>query len=252
MDQEKILELAVRAGSILLQNGAETYRVEDTIKRICRNYGLKCEAFALPTGVFVSVEGEKGFSTICKRIPSRTIDLKKIASVNDLSRRIEKNRPEYEEVAAELASIVRDDSYSNVVVTVSFALTSFAYTLLFGGGMNEVIAALAVGTILGILRYVFSKGSSFPFIQYFISGFASGLLSLVAASFIPDTNAYVVIIGAITNLVPGVALTNGIRDLLHGDSVSGLARLGEAVMVVAVLAAGAAFGLTLWIWGGSL
>jgi len=251
MEQEKILEIAVRAGSILLQNGAETYRVEDTIKRICMSYGLECEPFALPTGVFVSVEGQKGFSTICKRITSRTIDLTKIARVNDLSRRIERNRPDYDEVSAELENINKDNFYSATVVTISFALTSFAYTLLFGGGMNDIIAAIAIGAFLGILRFVFSKGSSFPFIQYFISGFASSFLSSLAASLVP-ANAFVITIGAITNLVPGVALANGIRDLLHGDSVSGLARLGEAFMVVAVIAAGTGIGITLWLWGGSL
>ena len=63
MEQEKILDIAVCAGSILLRFGAETYRVEETINRICKSYGLNCEAFALPTGVFVSVEGKEGIST---------------------------------------------------------------------------------------------------------------------------------------------------------------------------------------------
>jgi uncharacterized membrane protein YjjP (DUF1212 family) len=137
-------------------------------------------------------------------------------------------------------------------IVISFALTAFVYALLFGGSQNDALSALTVGTLLAFVRLVFSKGSSFPFIEYFVGGFAVGLLSSIAASFLPNTNAYVVIIGAVTNMLPGVALTNGIRDLLHGDSVSGLTKLGEACMVVAVIAAGTGIGLAIWISGGLL
>lgn len=250
MEQEKILDIAVRTGSNLLRFGAEIYRAEDTISRICKSYGLPCDAFALPTGVFVSVEGEKGVSTICKRISSRSVDLTKIAHLNDLSRRIEMNKPEYEVVIEELDRIVKCGSYPNSITVVCFALTAFVYALLFGGNRNDALSALVVGTLLGFVRLVFSKGSSFPFVEYFVGGFAAGLLSSVAATFLPHTNAYVVIIGAVTNMLPGVALTNGIRDLLYGDSISGLARLGEALMVVAVIAAGTGIGLALWFYGG--
>ena len=250
MEQEKILDIAVRAGSSLLRFGAEIYRAEDTTNRICQSYGLPCDAFALPTGLFVSVEGEKGISTICKRISSRSVDLSKIAQLNDLSRRIEIYKPEYEVVIKELDRISGHGSYPKAIIIICFALTAFVYALLFGGKLSDALAALGVGTLLGFLRLVFSKGSSFPFIEYFVGGLTAGLLSSVAATFIPNTNAYVVIIGAVTNMLPGVALTNGIRDLLYGDSVSGLARLGEALMVVAVIAAGTGIGLTLWFFGG--
>lgn len=91
---------------------------------------------------------------------------------------------------------------------------------------------LPIGLLLGLLRLAFSKGSSFPFIEYFVGGLISGLYSSAIAIFIPQTNPYLIIIGAVINMLPGVALTNGIRDLLHGDSVSGLTRLGEAFPLV--------------------
>lgn len=252
MEQEKILDMAVYAGAILLRFGAETYRVEETISRICKSYGLNCEAFALPTGVFVSVEGTQGISTICRRIPSRTVDLTKIARLNDLSRRIEKNTPECDDVLAELDHISSCGKYSGLTIILCYAFTAFVYSLLFSGSENEALSSMAVGVILGLVHLVFSKRTDFPFIEYFVGGFVAGLLSSFIAKLIPHTNAYVVIIGAVTNMVPGVALTNGIRDLLHGDSVSGLTRLGEALMVVAVIAAGTGIGIALWLLGGQL
>jgi uncharacterized membrane protein YjjP (DUF1212 family) len=251
MEQEKILDIAVSAGSILLRFGAETYRVEETINRICKSYGLGCEAFVLPTGVFVSVEGKEGISTICRRITSRTVDLTKIARLNGLSRRIEKEKPEYENVMAELDSISKCGNYSGTVIIICYALTAFVYSIIFGGSQYDALAAMSIGIVLGFVHLFFSKGSSLPFIEYFVGGFTAGLLSSVASNLISHTNIYVVVIGAVTNMVPGVALANGIRDLLHGDSVSGLTRLGEALMVVAVIAAGTGFGLALRLLGGN-
>lgn len=247
MDQEKILEVAVSTGTNLLRFGAETYRVEDTINRICKSYGLKCDVFAFPTGIMVSVEGEKGISTICKRIASRTVDLAKISSLNDLSRRIEKNTPDYNEIINELDIISHSRKYSNSIIILCYSLTAFVYVILFGGSLRDAFAVLPTGLLLGLLRLVFSKGSSFPFIEYFVGGLIAGLYSSAVAILIPQTNPYIIIIGAVINMLPGVALTNGIRDLLHGDSVSGLTRLGEALMTVAVIAAGTGVGLSLWI-----
>lgn len=252
MEQEKILDMAVSAGSILLRFGAETYRVEDTIDRICKSYGLICQAFVLPTGIIVSVEGNQGVSTICKRIPSRSVDLTKISYLNDLSRRIEKNTPSYEEVMNELSKILECKKYSNITIVICYALTAFVYVLIFGGSLYDAISVLPVGTILGLMKPIFSKGSSFPFIEYFVGGFIAGLFSLTVGILFSQTNPYIILIGAVINMVPGVALTNGIRDLLHGDSVSGLARLGEALMVVAVIAAGTGIGLSIWFMGGKI
>jgi len=72
-----------------------------------------------------------------------------------------------------------------------------------------------------------------------VAGFSGYLASLA----FPGLNAYIVIIGALINLMPGTALVNGIRDMLHGDSVSGISRLGEALLTVSIMAAGAAIGI---------
>ena len=251
MEQEQILEIALLIGSTLLQYGAETYRVEETIKRICDSYDLNCEPFAFTTGVFASAKVEKGISTVFKRISSRKVDLTKIARLNALSRRIQREKPDYKEIKEELDDILKCKTYSYGAFALSFAFTASVYAYLFGGSYTDAFAALIVGILLGLIHPVFAGNSSlFPFIQYFADGFAAGILSSVASILIPLTDVYIVIIGALTNLLPGVALTNGVRDLLHGDNISGVTRLGEAFIVVAVLAFGAGIGLSLWNLGG--
>ena len=47
-----------------------------------------------------------------------------------------------------------------------------------------------------------------------------------------------VIIGNIMTLIPGLGLTNALRDLFTGDSIAGLLRTIEAVLIALAIAAG--------------
>ena len=40
VDERLVLETAMDAGHILLENGAEIFRVEETMDRICRYFGV--------------------------------------------------------------------------------------------------------------------------------------------------------------------------------------------------------------------
>lgn len=40
IDENKVIDVVLIAGRILLESGAETYRVEDTMNRIAHSYGL--------------------------------------------------------------------------------------------------------------------------------------------------------------------------------------------------------------------
>ena len=61
-----------------------------------------------------------------------------------------------------------------------------------------------------------------------------------------------IIIGSIMIFVPGVAITNSIRDFLSGDMLSGVARMTEAVLIAVSLAAGTGLILNLWSVIGGL
>lgn len=250
MEQDKILEMAVQAGLILLRFGGETYRVEETIERICSSYGLKCESFAIPTGLIVSAYGEKGTTTVCKRIPLRTVDLQKVARVNALSRKIEKIKPDIKDVITELDNIEKSQPYSQISTVLGYAFLAVAFALLFGGNIYDAISAILVGGILGGLQIFLPKYNTVPFIEYFIQSFCTVILCSVFSLIFENTNVYIIMIGVLANFVPGVALINGVRDLLNGDYVSGLAKLGEAFMVLTVLAAGTGVALSIWHFGG--
>ena len=56
MDINRILNFTSNAGKIMLQSGGETYRVEETITRMCQSFDIdNVDAFASPTAVIVSI-----------------------------------------------------------------------------------------------------------------------------------------------------------------------------------------------------
>ena len=88
--QKKVLILALYAGEIMMKSGAEIYRVEDTVVRICKACRIDyVECFATTTGIFLSVdsgETDSDMHTFIKRITGSQIDLARISEVNTFSR----------------------------------------------------------------------------------------------------------------------------------------------------------------------
>lgn len=246
MKIREVLNIATEAGEILLRNGAETYRVEESITKICTSFGHPCEAFVLPTGIFLTVfSSDEDSETSVRRIKVRTLNLLKIDRINSFSRNLKKRSLSYSEAMRELEDIKAIESYSVPVQCISAMIVTFAYAILFGGTATDGLISLIIGSFAYLLNLRMLKGGYFPFLIYFVTGFLSGFLSMISNSIIPNGNAYIIIISSSILYLPGVATTNGIRDLLAGDTVSGLTKLGEAFLTI--LAIGMGVGLAISI-----
>lgn len=124
MDINKIIKIAAEAGKIILQSGGETYRVEETMSRICSAYNIKdSDPYVTPTVIMISATNENGKTvSLSRRITSRTIDLDKIDKVNSLSRNIKENNLTLEQVQEELNIIKKGIPYSNKLGILFFLL----------------------------------------------------------------------------------------------------------------------------------
>lgn len=247
MQTGELLEVALKAGEILLTSGAEIYRVEDTIKRICLGYNAECESFVLPTGIFISVRSESdgGSQTAFKRIRHRSVDLYRVDSVNSFSRSLSKKLPDHREAMEILEGIENRKRHGYPVRLLTAGAASFVFTLLFKGTAGEGLAAVVTGMLIYTVREELSRTGFFQFFELFIAGVLAGTASLLAVRFFPEFNVYKIIIGSIMLFLPGVAITNSIKDALYDDLVASMARLGEAVF--AAVAVGAGVGLSLAI-----
>jgi uncharacterized membrane protein YjjP (DUF1212 family) len=248
MDVKKVLNIALQSGEILLTSGSEIYRVEDTIDRICSAYGITCESFVTPTGIFISgwpVNNADESVSLIKRIRNRTINLHNIETINTFSRNLQSTLISYDE-AMEILKSVKEAPYFSFKRRLSAAgLTTFAYTILFRGTYIDGVFAAVVSLLIYCILEKMNKADISPYFRSFLCSFIAGLIAVCAGRFIDFLNINSIIVGSIMILVPGLAITNGIRDALHGDILSSQARVVEALLIVTAIGVGVGISLLL-------
>lgn len=239
--QSDILKTSLLAGEIMLKNGAETYRVEDTMKRICVSSSLEyAETFVTPTGIFVSVDDESHHPiTLVKRIEDRTTNLEKVALVNNLSRLYVKGDIDFETLHLNLKEVEKKQSYKNIFFIIASGFGSAFSCLVFGGNLLDFIISFIIGSILGINLFYLNKTNLYPFIINVLSGALVCFLAIMIKKYVPiNIHLDKVISGSIMPTAPGVAITNAVRDYMYGDLVSGTSRAAEAFMAAVSVAIG--------------
>jgi len=248
MEAKQVLEIALSAGKMLMSNGAETYRVEETIERICNSYSLECECIATAKGVFVSIldiNNEK--FTSFKKIRTTRVDLYRIELINSFSRSVKNNPVCYEEAEKILKDIDGAPYFTFPVRLMAASMTSFIYSLFFNGTIYEAVLSAVISLGIYFMLEKISKFGSFQFFQFFFSGLIIGCASLIAEILLPFVNKGNIITGAIMILIPGVALANGIKDIIYGQFTAGMAKFGEAMLIITAVGAGIGTALTLGI-----
>ena len=256
LDTNKVLETSMEAGRIMLENGAEIFRVEDTMKRISQAYGVKeGNFFVLSNGIFTTGLDEKGNKCFAKveQIPVHGADLYKVIEINQLSREICDGKHSLDEARERIQVIREGKRKSKSLQILATALGAGCFAILLEGTIWDGISAFAAGAVLGLFMvFVSSKYLSK------ITGniLASALVTLVCLFFnnltLFPSNMMSMIGGAIIPLVPGVAFVNGIRDIGDGDYISGTVRLLDSMLVFLCIAVGVGVVLSVYamITGG--
>lgn len=240
MDINKIVRIASHAGKIVLESGGETYRVEDTIQRICSNLGVNgVETFVTPTGIMVSACDEYGHSTsLIKRIKSRTVDLEKIYMVNTLSRSIKIKCMTADDLEDGLIKIDELKRYDKKIVILFSAFSAAFFTLIFGGNLKDFIVSFFIGGFIRITVMFLNSIKLNDFFINIIGGAIAAFFAMVSVHLNLAVHIDTIVIGSIMHLVPGLAITNAIRDTISGDLVSGISRAVEAFLVAIAIAVG--------------
>lgn len=256
---KRVLKLALNAGKMLLEYGAETYRVEETINSICRTKGLEqVQSFVVPTGIFLNVEHDDEYYSLIHRTTVKRIDLEIISMVNDFSRKLLIDHMSLEDGEKELVKIENAPIFSLNLRLLAGGLAGGFFTLLFGGNHIEFLIAFINSILVVLFTTMAGRYRISFFLKNLLGGMASMFFALVlvktAGNFAVDAQIDSVIIGSLMPLVPGVAIVNAIRDIISGDFVSGTSRLTEAVLIAVALALGVGTVLQgyIFIFGGIL
>lgn len=257
-DEEALLETALTAGHILLENGAEIARVEETMERICRHFGMESENFfVLSNGIFATGDrDERGRGRYAKvqHIPVKGAQLDKVVAVNQLSREVEEGRYSLEETREKLEQIRRMPGKSFPVQIFASGIGSACFCYLFGGSMADSMVAFGAGLLLYVFVLSVHASGMTKITKNICGGALVTLFCILSYGLGIGDDMSNMIIGSIIPLVPGVAFTNGIRDIADGDYISGAVRLLDAILVFLCVAIGVGVMFLVYhrVFGGRL
>ena len=253
MDYYLLADMTVQIGYELAVAGAETYRVEETMRRVIEAYGTEGQAFAIPNCVAVSfVTPNTKPLAIMKRVSYHGNDLERIEKLNALSRRICAEVPEPQEAQRwlkETMAAVR--SYAVWTYYLGNFMAAAGFCCVFGGTVRDWLWAGLSGLIIGFVTRCMDRLEVNPFFSTIAASFLMALPAYLAAGLGWLDCVAVVIIGALMLLVPGLLITNSMRDIIYGDTSSGVSRIVQVLLSAFAIALGtaAAWHVTTPIYG---
>lgn len=246
--EDLLIETCLLAGRIMMESGSEVYRVEDTMNRIAINAGIPdSRSYVTATGIFMSLK--RPHYTQIENVGERSINLEKVAAVNQLSRTFAEKQISLDAVYLQLRKIDRETpEFPLQLQLFSACLMSAMLMILFGGDWQTFIVTFFIGGIGYAAKLWVKKHTDLRFLDSFVAALIIGLIAVIISKINLAEQIDYIFIGAVMPLVPGVAITTSLRDILAGHMISGLVRGIEAVIIAAAIAIGIACILS--IFGG--
>ncbi len=248
----KYLSFCCETGRHMIRNGAEMYRVEESVTRIMHAYGFATpEVFAIPASILIGVEYDGINYTKSVRIHGSGNNLDKLDKLNALCRHVCQESPDIDIAIARMHEIIAEPQYPTWVSYFGYGCVAVFFTLLFGGNVLDSIVAGLCGMALKCISGVLAPKK----VNIFFTNMLSSMILVLIPMFLGALGFTVhtdrVVIGAIMLLVPGLAITNVMRDVIVGDFLTAVSKLAEVVIVAVALAIGISFayGVTAYLLG---
>lgn len=241
-----MLDIGIRAGKLLMESGAEVYRVEDTMIRLCKackDVEL-AESFVMATGIVLTIQMQgQSYTRVC-RVQSRSTNLECIEEVNALSRLVQNEDLSMEEVEKRLDEISKKPTYPDWMNVLFGAIGAASFAMFFNGNIYEIGFSFIIGFVIRWIMIGLNKLEMNSFINNVILAGVVSLLSIVFHHYCLLAQTDTMVISGIMLLIPGLAITNAIRDTMSGDYLSASARAMEAVLSACAIALGAGLVLS--------
>lgn len=253
MEYTILLDVAAELGYTLAISGAETFRIEESISRILNAYGVNAEVFAIPNCIHVSIETEDHTPlTRMRRVGSHGNDLDAVERYSALGRKICAETPSPEVAMGWLKDTQKSiPHYGKAAIYLAHFLGSFGFAILFGGTITDALCAGICGLVIALCDHLTQNYHINPIFKVIISACLMALPAHLFAYLGITQNTDAVIIGALMLLVPGLLFTNAMRDIIYGDTNSGINRVVQVFLIAVSIAlgTGVAFRISTALFG---
>lgn len=237
-NDKKMLALFVDVGREMLQSGAEIGRADTTIKLMGLAYGaVRMDILAITNFLVVTMSmPDGGEYTVTRHIDGGGTDFSRIELLNALSRSY-CSAPFDEETLRSRLDEIKGEHIGKLKNYAGTMLVGLMFSAFFGGSLFDSAVCCVLSLPVCFLEEHLAKFCSSNIFYNFLCAFLSGIMACLAALVLP-VHLDKLMIGLIMILIPGRALTNSIKDIFLGDTLSGMMRMTEALFCGAAIAFG--------------
>lgn len=245
-----ILAAILDVGEMMLTSGAEVNRVEDTMQRMARAYGCtRVDVFTITSSIVVTAHCADGeIFTQTRRILNYDTDMYKIERCNSLSRQVCAKPLSRADLEAAIHGIRKERAYPKWLNCFGYCLVAFSFTLFFGGSIWDALASCICGFLLYLATTLCVWIRLQRFVMTILCSAVVGLGAVALTQLGLGASIDKICIGNVMLLIPGISFTTSLRDMISGDTISGLLGLCEALLRAVAIAIG--FAVILWQFGG--
>ena len=222
-ESETILSLILDIGVAMMRSGAETHRVEDSLYRICESYGFHtCNIWVIPSNIQAGVVTEAGVHlTQIRHIRQINVNFGLLDRLNNLSREVCAIRPDAETLRQQFQIVSREKREPVWINYVAGILAAVGFGVFFNCDVMDALTACLTAVLITFLCRLLGRRESNPLILNFVTAFLAELFIITAVHFGIGHHQSYITVGVVMLLISGAGTTNGIRDLVHLDTLSG-------------------------------
>ena len=247
VDYKQILKVILDIGEQMINSGAEISRVEDSMYRLCRSYGFtRVNCWVISSNIQATVETPDGdIFTQIRHVPGGEMNFDRLDYLNSISRKICRETPDAPELRRRLDEVLARPAQPKWVHYLAGVLGGAGFAVFFNCDPADSIVAVIASLIIVALGDALGKIETNPLIFNAIISFIVEIYILLAVSLGLGHHSGNITVGVVMLLISGIGFTNGISDLLHRDTLSGIINISKAVLGATGIAIGIALPILL-------
>jgi uncharacterized membrane protein YjjP (DUF1212 family) len=249
-EMEPAIAFILALAQALHAYGASAHRLEGMLTLVAMRLGIEARFYSTPTAVMASFGPQTAGRTSLVRVLPGELNLEKLSLLHATAIAVIRGKTGLEDGSAEVKRIVAAaPRYQGWPSVLAFAASSGSAATFFGAGGKEMLAATAVGTLVGVLSRLLSRHArGFSLVEP-VAALSAAVGAALAARVLGPLSTLVITLAGIVTLLPGLSVTTAMNELATRNLASGTARFAGAFVQLLGLGFGVAIGSKL---GGAL
>ena len=232
--------LLLEIGALLMSAGANTNRIRLTMRRIAKSYGYKAEYLITHRAIMLTLQnpnGDLAFNQV-KQTYAQVPNFMMVSGISRLSWRIVDENLSVETVWQEIERLKLLPKYPKLIILATVALACAAFCRLGGGNFTEMLIVFLASFSGLFIKQELGKKKVNPYFGVFLASFITTMICGVIGIWYPFQHDNMAFVTSVLYLIPGIPLINSISDIMDGNSLNGIIRALNGIVISFAIASG--------------